>query len=186
MVVKRVVLLGIEHLEKRRRWITTKIGRHLVDFIEQEHGIVCPGLLEALDQFARERTDVRTTMPANLGFITHTAQGQTDKLATRGARDALRKAGFTDARRTNETKNRALELLRQGLHGEIFEDAFLDLFEPVMIFIEDVFRLDEVMTFFALFVPRQVENPVDVVANDGRFRARRMHHLELLEFFFDL
>ena len=40
VVVERVVLLGVEHLEQRRRRIAAEVGRHLVDLVEQEHRVV--------------------------------------------------------------------------------------------------------------------------------------------------
>lgn len=36
MIVEGVVLLRIEHLQQRRRRITTEIHRHLVDLVKQE------------------------------------------------------------------------------------------------------------------------------------------------------
>jgi hypothetical protein len=42
VVVERRVLLGIEHLEQRRRRIAAEVGRHLVDLVEQEHRVPDP------------------------------------------------------------------------------------------------------------------------------------------------
>ena len=39
VVVEGVVLLGVEHLEQRRRRIAAEVGRHLVDLVEQEHRV---------------------------------------------------------------------------------------------------------------------------------------------------
>jgi hypothetical protein len=41
---ERVVLLGIEHLEQGRRRITTEIGTHLVDLVEQERSACMPSI----------------------------------------------------------------------------------------------------------------------------------------------
>ncbi len=54
VVVERAVLLGIEHLEQRRRRIAAEVGRHLVDLVEQEDRIAGSGLLHRLDDLARE------------------------------------------------------------------------------------------------------------------------------------
>jgi hypothetical protein len=42
VIQERVVLLGIEHLEQRRRRIAAEVHRHLVDFVEQEHRVQRP------------------------------------------------------------------------------------------------------------------------------------------------
>jgi hypothetical protein len=39
VVEERVVLLGVEHLEQRRRRVAAEVHRHLVDFVEQEHRV---------------------------------------------------------------------------------------------------------------------------------------------------
>ena len=74
MVVEGVVLFGIEHLEQRRRGIAAIVGAQLVDFIEQEHGVLAAGAAQALDDAARHRADVSAAMTADLGFITNSAQ----------------------------------------------------------------------------------------------------------------
>jgi hypothetical protein len=106
VIVEGVVLLGIEHLEQRRRRVTAKIGAHLVDLVEQEQRIVGGPLLEALHDLAGQRADVRAAVAADLGLVAHAAQRQPRELATRGARDAARDAGLTDAGRTDEAQDR--------------------------------------------------------------------------------
>ena len=36
VIEERVVLLGVEHFEQRRRRVAAEVHRHLVDFVEQE------------------------------------------------------------------------------------------------------------------------------------------------------
>ena len=49
VVGERVVLLGVEHLEQRRRGIAAEVVPELVDLVEHEHRVVrtrpssCPG-----------------------------------------------------------------------------------------------------------------------------------------------
>ena len=79
-----------------------------------------------------------------------------------------------------------MSFLRQRLHREVLEDALLDLLQAVVVLVEDLLGLRDVVRLFALLVPGQADDPVDVVAHDGRFRAHRVHHLELLELLLDL
>ena len=44
VVEERVVLLGVEHLEQRRRRIAAEVDRHLVDLVEQEDRVARAGL----------------------------------------------------------------------------------------------------------------------------------------------
>jgi hypothetical protein len=67
------------------------------------------------------------------------------------------------------------------LHGEVFEDAFLDLLEAVVILVEHLLGVRQVVVDLALLAPRQADQRVDVVAHDGRFGRHRRHQLELLE-----
>ena len=53
-----------------------------------------------------------------------------------------------------------------------------------MIGLENRFRLVEILQLFFAFVPRQVEHPVDVIANHRGLGAHGRHHLELADFLF--
>ena len=49
VVAEGVVLLGVQHLEQRRRRIAAEVGAQLVDLVEQEDRVVGAGLLQPLD-----------------------------------------------------------------------------------------------------------------------------------------
>jgi hypothetical protein len=74
MIVERVVLLGIEHLEERARRVAAEVHRHLVDLVEQEHRVLRTDLLERLDDLAGQRADVRTAVAADLGLVAYAAE----------------------------------------------------------------------------------------------------------------
>ncbi len=54
-------------------------------------------------------------------------------------RDRLAERGLADARRSDQAQDRALHLLHALLHGEIFDDAFLDLLQAEVIGVEHFF-----------------------------------------------
>ncbi len=58
VIVERVVLLGVEHLEKRRRRVAAEVHAELVDLVEQEDGVPRAGPLHSLDDPAGQRADV--------------------------------------------------------------------------------------------------------------------------------
>ena len=67
-------------------------------------------------------------MSTNFGFIAHATQAHAHKLAAGSTRNRLAERGFADARRSDKAKNRRFEPVDALLHGQIFDDPFLDLF----------------------------------------------------------
>ncbi len=112
--------------------------RHLVDLIQQEQRIVHAGLGHVLHDLARHRTDIGAAMAADLRLIAHAAERHAHELAIGGARHALAERGLADARWTDQAQDRALDLLDPLQHGQIFDDALLDLVEAVVILVQDL------------------------------------------------
>src|SRR5271169_1366669 len=84
MVVESAILLGVEHFEQGRRRIAAEVGRHLIDLIEQQHGIARTGLAHALDDLAGKGADVRAAMATNLGLVAHATDLPSEVLPTPG------------------------------------------------------------------------------------------------------
>ena len=182
MIDEHVVLLGIEHFEQRRRRVAAEIGRHLVDFVQHEDRIARPGLLHHLDDLAGQRADVSPAMAADFGFIAHAAERHADELAAGGLRDRHAKRSLADARRSDEQQNRTLRILHHAAHGEEFENALFDFFEPVVIGFEHFLGELQLADFLRLLLPRHREQPVEVVARNGGFGRHRRHVFEPLQF----
>ncbi len=113
VVEEGVVLLGVEHLEQRRRRVAAEVHRHLVDFVEQEDRVERAGLLHHLDDLAGERADVGAAVAADLGLVTHAAERQPHELAVHRARDRLGQRGLAHAGRADEGEDGGLRLLHQ-------------------------------------------------------------------------
>ena len=181
VIEERVVLLRVEHLEQRRRRVAAEVHRHLVDFVEQEHRVHRAGLLHHLDDLAGEGADVGAAMAADLRLVAHAAERQPDELAVHRARDRLGQRGLADARRAGEGEDRRLRLLDERADGEELEDAVLDLLEAVVVLVEDLLGALEIAALLRLLVPGHGDQPVEVVARDGRFGRHRRHRLEPLQ-----
>ena len=181
MIVEVVVLLGVQHLEQGRGWIAAHVAAHLVDFIEQEQRVAHANLGHLLNQSSRHRTDVGPPVPTNFRFVTHTTQGHAHELAVGGIGDRFRQGGLADPGRAHQAQYRAANLLHALLHGEVFEDPFLDLFQAVVVGIEDVLGARQVQAYLALGLPRHLHQPVDVGANHGGLGGHRRHLLELVQ-----
>ena len=146
VVAEREVLLGVEHLEQRRRRIAAVVGADLVDLVEHEHRVRGAGLVDALDDAAGQRADVGPAVAADLGLVAHAAERDADELAVEGAGDRAPERGLADARRPDEAEDRALERLLERLaHREVLEDPLLDLLEVVVVLVEDLAGAVEVV-----------------------------------------
>ena len=130
MVVEAVILLRVEHLEKRGRGITAKVHRHLVHFVEHEDRVVRTRLLQALQDLPGERADIGATMTPDLGFVADTAEADPDEIPTGRSGDGFPKRGLSDTGRTHEAQDRPLHAIDQGLDREVLENPLLRLFEP--------------------------------------------------------
>src|SRR5690606_24525741 len=77
------------------------------------------------------------------------------------------------------------ELLDERLHGQVLEDALLGLLEAEVIVVEDLLGALDVLGDLGALAPREGEDPLDVVADDGGLGAHRLHHPQLLELLLD-
>ena len=186
MIDKRGILLGIKHFKQRGTGITTEILPHLVDFVEQEKRILDRHLGHVLQNLARHRANIGPAMATNFGFVTHATETHAHEFTPRRCRDRLPQRGLADARWPDETENWRLQFIDSLLHGEVLDDAFLDLFQPPMIAIKDLAGLGEILADARLLAPGQVDQRFDEIAYDRRFGGHRRHQLEFLEFGLDL
>ena len=159
-----MVLRGIEHLEEGRRRIALEAGGHLVDLVEHEHRVHRPGLLERLDDPARNRPDVRASMTANLGLVANAAERDAHELPRHRAGDRLAERRLADAGRADEAEDRALHVPFELPHRQVLDDPLFDLVEVVVILVEHAARLDRIDAILGRRRPRHIEQPVDVGA----------------------
>ncbi len=151
MIGERVVQLGIEDFHQRGGWIAAEIHGHLVDFVEDENRIDRAGLLHHLDDLAGKGADVGAAMAADFGFIANAAEGDADEFAAGGMADGHGQGSLANAWRADEAQDRALGILHQLADGEKFEDAVLDFFEAVVLFVQNFFGGPDVANFLGSF-----------------------------------
>ena len=75
--------------------------------------------------------------PADLGLVVDAAQAHAHELAAHGPRDALAQRGLAHAGRADEGQDGAADRVRERAHGEVLEDALLDLLQAVVVLVED-------------------------------------------------
>ena len=138
MIGERVVLLGVEHLEQRRRRVAAEVVTDLVDLVHHEDGVDGRRLLHALDDLPGERADVRAPVTADRRLVVHAAERDAVELAPERPRDAAAERRLADAGRPDEAEDRPLLVLLQLADGEVLEDALLHLLEAVVVLVEDL------------------------------------------------
>ncbi len=169
------VLLRIQHLEQGRGGIAAKIRAELVHLVEHEDGIVRAGALDALDDASGQRADVGATVAADLGLVPHAAERDADELAPHRAGDRAPQRGLAHAGRPREAEDRALQVLLQRAHGQVLEDAVLDLLQVEMVVVENLLGLEHVQLVLGLDGPGQTDQPVQVSACHGVLCGLRRH-----------
>ena len=81
----------------------------------------------------------------------------------------------------DQTQDRPLERLHALLDGQVLDDALLDLVEAEVVLVEHPLGRRDVVLDLGALLPRDLHQPVDVVAHDGRLGRHRRHELELRE-----
>ena len=122
VVAEGRVLLGVEHLEQRRRRVAAEVRAELVDLVEQEHRVARAGAAQALEDAARHRADVGAAVAADLRLVAHAAERGARELAPHRARDRAAERGLADARagrrsRGSGLRRRARACARRGTRG---------------------------------------------------------------------
>ena len=178
VVAERVVLLRVEHLQHGRRGIALDAAAELVDLVEHHHAVARAGLADRLDDVARQRADIGAPVAADLRLVVHAAEAHAHEFPVHGAGDRLAERRLADAGRPDEAEDRRLALRRELAHGQIFEDAPLDLLQPVVILVEDFPRLADVDRRFLGQPPGQLDQPVEIGADHAVLAGGLGHALE--------
>jgi hypothetical protein len=122
--------------------------------------------------------DIGPPVAADLGLVMDAAERDADELPFHRPGDRLAERGLADARRADETQDRRLALGGELAHGEILDDAPLDLVEAEMVLVEDAPRLLEVDRLLRRQLPWQLDQPVEIGADHAVFGRRLGHALE--------
>ena len=80
MIGEVVVLSRIQYLEERARRIALERHTELVNLVEQEDGILRPGLLHSLDDASWHRPHIRAPVATNVGLVASATEGDTHVL----------------------------------------------------------------------------------------------------------
>ena len=120
-------------------------------------------------------------MPADFGFIAHPAQRNAHELASRCMPDGHGQRSLAHSRRPHEAQNRALRILHQLANRQKLQDPFLNFFEAIVLFVQNLFRSLNVSDFFRPLFPGHCEQPIQIIPADRGLRGHRRHELQPLQ-----
>ena len=120
-------------------------------------------------------------MASDLGFIAHTAERQAHEFTSERPCDTLPQARLANAWRTHKAQQRTFRLRFQRAHGQIFQDAFFDPLQVIVILIQHLLRMPNIQVVLGANLPGQVENPVQIGAGDDVFRGAGGHAGQALQ-----
>ena len=169
------ILFGVQHFQQGGSGITVKIFRNLVNFIQDEDRICRSGLDQILDDPARHGTNVGFSVSANFRLIVQSAKTHPNVLTTQCIGDRPSQGSFPDSWRTIQTDDRRFHVALQFQHGQMFQDALLDIVQSEMVFVKYLLCIFQVKIIFRIEVPGQIEQSVEVPDLHGIFAGRRIH-----------
>ena len=113
IVIAEIGVLGwVEHLEQRRRRISSPVIAQFVELVQDEHRIARARTPQGLDNPPGQRTDIRAAVAADLGFVAHSAQAHVHELAAERSGDRLAETGLADTWRPDQAQDRAARVGR--------------------------------------------------------------------------
>ena len=180
-----MVLLWIEHLQQRRRGITPKVSAHFVYFVQHKDRVERFRAPHGLDDAAWQRTDVGTPVSSDLCLVSDAAQGYAHKLATQRLRNGPTQRGLARTWRADKAKNGATHLVSGQLaYSHILQNALFGLFQPIVAVVQHFGSRFYVLIVLRRLGPGQIEDPIQVGADDTSLWCKGRHSRQPGEFFF--
>ncbi len=172
VVAEGRVLSRVEHLEQRGRRIAAPVGADLVDLVEQNHRVHRLRIPQRADEASRQGTDVGAAVTPDLGLVADAAERHADELAVQRPGDRLANRRLAGAGRADQGQDRARllvdldpPLLTELAHGDVLDNAVLDVLEPGMVGVEHLTARLWIEPLLGADAPRHCQQPVDVTAN---------------------
>ena len=183
MVGELVVLGRIERFQQGRGGVAPEVRPHLINLVQDEHGVARAGLLQALQDATREGADVRPAVAANLGLVADAAERDPNELAAQGAGDALAQTGLADAGWADKADDGAFTRAGELAHGQELQHALFDFGQAVVVFVQDGLGGAHVQSFFGLHRPGQRKHRVQIGPDDHALGDAEGHFLQPVYFF---
>ncbi len=115
----------------------------------------------------------------------HAAEAKALELTAQRPGDGLSERSFSDPRRPDETENRRLGRRIEFHDAEVFENAFFDVLQIVVVLVEDLPGAADVEDVLRLRRPRQLEDEFEISARDVIIGRSRRESFQLGQLPFD-
>ena len=175
MIVKCAVLLRVQRLQQSCRRVAPEVPCQLVDLVQQHQRVGGLGGDHGADDLAGHGTDVGAAVAADLSFVPHAAKTDAHILTAKAFGDGACDAGFADTRRADQTDDLRLHVRCQLAHSQRFQNAILDLFQAVVVPVQDLLGAVDIQIIHGHGVPRQVQTGVQIGADDRGFLIAALH-----------
>ena len=159
--------------------VAAKVRAHLVDLVDHEHGVARARVAQGADDRPRHRADIGAPVAADLRLVADPADRDALELAPERLRDRPAEAGLPHPRAARRSRGSGpCELRVQLAHRQVLEDAVLDLLQVVVIGVEDLARVGDVKVVLGGAAPRQLDQPLEIGADDAVLGGRRRQALQ--------
>ncbi len=166
VVAEGVVLLRVQHLQEGAAGIATEVVAQLVYLVQHEDRVLGARPPERLDDAPGQSAHVGAAVAAYLGLVAHAAQADAHEVAPHGPGDGAAQRGLAHAGRSGEAEDGPLHGRVQLAHGQVFQDAALDLVQVIVVVLQDLAGLGDVDLVGGGLVPGQGQYPVQVGVDD--------------------
>ena len=164
MVSEIDILFWIKDFQQCGRRVALIGLAKLVDFVQHDDGIAAAADLHGFDDLSGQGADVGAAMAFDLRLVPHAAEGETEEFPSDRLRDAVSKRGLSDSGRADEADDGAVDFAFELGDADEFENPFFDVFEAVVVAVEDAARDLDVQPVVGQVVPREAREPVQIVA----------------------
>ena len=148
VVCKCIVLLRIQYFQECACRISAIVLGQLVHLIQHHDRVGGAAALHSLHDPPRHGADIGPAVAADLRFVADASQTDADIFTAQRAGNALSDTCLARAGRAHKEQDGAVLLLVQSHDGELLDDALLDFPEPVVVFVQDCFRLVQIDGFY--------------------------------------
>ncbi len=132
---------------------------------------------------SRHRTDVGSSVAADLRLIPHTAGADADVFFIQGSRHASRNRGLTGSRRALPGRESGSGLSSSGCVRPGFEDSLFYFRKTVVIFLQNLACSCQILIVTGCLIPREPQQCLDIAADHaclGRIAGRIFQTVDLL------
>ena len=171
VVRKGVVLFRIQHFQQSAGRVAVVGHPELVHFIQYNNRIGSPALLDPVHDSARHRSDIGSPVSADVCFIPHTAQADTYILPLQRSGNGAADAGLSGTRCTDKQQDGTGLFPVQVHDRNLLQDPVLDLFQSVMIFIQNPGCPVDIDPRHPGLLPVQAGQEIQIVVQIAVFRA---------------